>query len=141
MKAEELMIGDWVYNTHNRQRERVAEIGSGLVMLDYNDLYEYDEIEPIPITGEILVQNGLRKVEVPGEKGMQTYYIDPHIAGYYNMSPLERLHRSCIVYDPASKWAFFNSEESRVEIFCGTVNKFQHGLKLAGLSMDLKLEP
>ena len=58
MTAKELMIDDWVYNTHNRQNEQVAEIGSGLVMLAYNDLYEYDEIEPIPLTAEILEQNG-----------------------------------------------------------------------------------
>lgn len=58
MKATDLMISDWVYNTHNRQNEQVAEIGSGLVMLAYNDLYEYDEIEPIPLTQEILEKNG-----------------------------------------------------------------------------------
>lgn len=58
MKANELMIGDWVYNTHNQQNEQVQEIGSGLVMLNYNDLYEYDEIEPIPLTPEILEKNG-----------------------------------------------------------------------------------
>ena len=63
MKAEELMIGDWVYNTHNRQNERVQEIGSGLVMLDYNDLYEYDEIEPIPLTPEVLERNGFIEVK------------------------------------------------------------------------------
>ncbi len=58
MKAKELMIGDWVYNTHNQQNERVQEIGSGLVMLNYNDLYEYEEIESIPLTTEILEKNG-----------------------------------------------------------------------------------
>ena len=58
MKANELMIGDWVYNTHNDQPEQVYEIGSGLVMLDYNDLYEYDEIEPIMLTEAILKANG-----------------------------------------------------------------------------------
>ena len=58
MKKEELMVGDWVYNTHNRQNERVAEIGTGLVMLDCNDLYEYDEIEPIRINDDILSLNG-----------------------------------------------------------------------------------
>ena len=52
------MIDDWVYNAHNRKNEKVAEIGCGLVMLDYNDLYEYDEIEPIPLTSEILEKNG-----------------------------------------------------------------------------------
>lgn len=58
MESKSLMIGDWVYNTHNRQNEQVAEIGSGLVMLAYNDLYEYDEIEPIPLTEERLLANG-----------------------------------------------------------------------------------
>ena len=58
MNKEELMIGDWVHNTHNNQPEQVYEIGNGLVMLDYNDLYEYDEIEPIPITEEMLLRNG-----------------------------------------------------------------------------------
>lgn len=66
MKKEELMIGDWVYNTHNRQNEQVAEIGSGLVMLEYNDLYEYDEIEPIPLTSELLEKKGFERVPQPG---------------------------------------------------------------------------
>ena len=66
MKKEELMIGDWVYNTHNRQNEQVAEIGSGLVMLEYNDLYEYDEIEPILLTSELLEKKGFERVPQPG---------------------------------------------------------------------------
>ena len=62
MKAEELMIGDWVYNTHNRQPEQVCEIREYMVMLAYNDLYDYDEIEPIPLNDEILQKNGFRRV-------------------------------------------------------------------------------
>ena len=62
IKAEELMIGDWVYNTHNRQPEQVCEIRERMVMLDYNDLYDYDEIEPIPLNDEILQKNGFRRV-------------------------------------------------------------------------------
>lgn len=66
MKATELMIGGWVYNTHNRQPEQVCEIGEHMVMLAYNDLYGYDEIEPIPLTSEILEQNGFGRVPQPG---------------------------------------------------------------------------
>ena len=62
IKAEELMIGAWVYNTHNRQPEQVCEIRERMVMLDYNDLYDYDEIEPIPLNDEILQKNGFRRV-------------------------------------------------------------------------------
>ena len=61
MKAEELMKGDWVYNTHNQKPEQVCEIREYLVMLDYNDLYDYDEIEPIPVTPEILEKNEFEK--------------------------------------------------------------------------------
>jgi len=61
MKAKELMIGDWVYNTHNRKPEQVCEIRERMVMLDYNDLYDYDEIEPISLTPEILEKNGFEK--------------------------------------------------------------------------------
>lgn len=56
------MIGDWVYNTHNRQPEQVCEIREHMVMLAYNDLYDYDEIEPIPLNDEILQKNGFRRV-------------------------------------------------------------------------------
>ena len=63
MKAEELMIGDWVMNTHNQKPEQVREIRERMVMLDYNDLYDYDEIEPISLTPEILEKNGFEKVQ------------------------------------------------------------------------------
>ena len=56
------MIGDWVYNTHNGQTEQVCEIREHMVMLAYNDLYDYDEIEPIPLNDEILQKNGFRRV-------------------------------------------------------------------------------
>ena len=58
MKATELMIGDWVYNTLNLQPEQVCEIREHMVMLAYNDLYDYDEIEPIPLTEDRLLANG-----------------------------------------------------------------------------------
>lgn len=61
MKPNELMIGDWVYNTHNRKPEQVCEIMERMVMLDYNDLYDYDEIEPIPLTAALLERNGFKK--------------------------------------------------------------------------------
>lgn len=58
MEPKELMVDDWVYNTHNRKPEQVCEIREHVVMLAYNDLYDYDEIEPIPLTIEILEKNG-----------------------------------------------------------------------------------
>ena len=57
INCNSLMIGDWVFNTHNRKPEQVQEIRERMVMLDYNDLYEYDEIELVPLTEEILQKN------------------------------------------------------------------------------------
>ena len=63
MKATELMLGDWVFNTQNNKPEQVQEILTGndidyAVMLDYRDIYNEDDIEPIPLTAEILKANG-----------------------------------------------------------------------------------
>lgn len=60
MKPSELMVGDWVTNTQNQQPEQVCEIWEHMVMLAYNDLYEYDEFEPIPLTDAILKINGFQ---------------------------------------------------------------------------------
>jgi len=59
MKAEELMIDDWVYNHESKQYQRVW-------LLDYDNVilingyysYDYDDIEPIPLTPKILEKNG-----------------------------------------------------------------------------------
>lgn len=53
------MIRDWVFNTHNNKPEQVQEVLTGndidyAVMLDYRDIYYEDDIEPIPLTPEIL---------------------------------------------------------------------------------------
>ena len=123
MKKEELMIGDWVWNTHNRQAEQVQEIGSGLVMLDYNDLYEYDEIEPIPLTEEILEASGFRYHS--GEQGMFGVTVSP----YYECegSP----HIFCDG-DPFAVW-FENECDIRY------VHELQHVLRMCGVEKEIVL--
>ena len=59
MKAEELMIGDWVRNDIG-ECQRIVEIRESGAMLAYNDIYPYKLIEPIPITPEILEKNGFK---------------------------------------------------------------------------------
>ena len=66
------MIGNYVYNTHNRQCEQVQGIHDELVMLDYNDLYKYDDIEPIPLWKLHLTKNGF----VADEKDMEFVFND-----------------------------------------------------------------
>lgn len=71
MDKEKLMIENWVWNTHNQKPEQIRELLEIGVMLDYNDIYGYDEIGPIPLSNEILMKNGIELVEV-GDHGPAT---------------------------------------------------------------------
>lgn len=81
MKANELMIGDWVkiktYGVSDKYERteayiyvKIAGIGSGLITVGYNNeikesyrICENTEIEPIQLTAEILENNGWKLYE------------------------------------------------------------------------------
>jgi hypothetical protein len=52
------MIGDWVRNDLG-ETQQVVELREEGVMLYYNDIYPYDDVQPIPLTPEILEKNGM----------------------------------------------------------------------------------
>lgn len=60
MKANELMVGDWVL-TDMLEQMQVCEIHEDEVMLDYNDMYDYADIQPILLNPQILEKNGFIK--------------------------------------------------------------------------------
>lgn len=67
MKVNELQIGDWVYDSKRSQfpMQVVAIFKDGDLYLDFEgnegDVWECEaeEVEPIPITAEILEKNGI----------------------------------------------------------------------------------
>ena len=121
MKANELMIDDWVYNTHNRQNEQVAEIGSGLVMLAYNDLYEYDEIEPIPLTDAILKANGFE-------------YHHKNFAALSHVHPFQLKMVEWPDENGIGLWMIGGLFKIRY------VHELQHAMKLCEIDKEIKLE-
>lgn len=132
MKANELMIGDWVYNIHNRQNEQVEEIGSGLVMLSYNDLYEYDEIEPIPLTHEILEKNGFTKSTPPPGIHAKCYELD---------NKKDRYNLTIADYNKYKRLLLnVDSEDSECfNIKCDYVHELQHALRLCKIEKEIEL--
>ena len=62
MDKKDLMIVDWIMNDLN-EIQRVEEIREECIMLAYNDFYTEDELEPIPITPEILEKNGFKRIQ------------------------------------------------------------------------------
>lgn len=138
MKANELMIGDWVYSTHNQEPEQVCEIRE----LAYNDLYDYDEIEPIPLTPEILARMGFTVEEIP--KYDDTYTEDEYTATKKCVDT-----RKCEVeieyktywkelrafnHDPHNRLGF-TSIETQIEY----VHELQHILRVLKVDKELEL--
>lgn len=129
MRADELMIDDWVYETRDNHPERVREIWEHRVMLEYNDLYEYDEIEPAPLTPEILEKNGFRVI-FEGE--LHTSYFQD----------IERFHTEIKVdktgiYQKLSMCDGLGNKVVLVE--CKFVHQLQHVLNLFCINKDIKL--
>lgn len=124
MEAKELMIDDWVYNTHNRHPEQVCEIRERMVMLAYNDMYDYDEIEPIPLTEEILKANGYE--EHVGEKGMSGVTIAPHF----------KRDDSPEIFCDGNPFAVWFDEPVDIKY----VHQLQHVLRLCGVEKEMELK-
>lgn len=68
MKANELMIGDWVMVKHTHREpsaERIEGVGRDVVLIKTESgmqSFGYDKLTPIPITPEILEANGFYKI-------------------------------------------------------------------------------
>lgn len=120
LQAKDLMIGDWVMNTHNRKPEQVCEIMERMAMLDYNDLYDYDEIEPIPLTAEILEKNGFVEWE---DKCYRWEYAD---GIYINADFTEE-----------EPWAHISNRCYHATPVCRYVHEFQHALRLCGIEKEI----
>ena len=57
MKPNELMVGDFIRTIYSQKIIKVKEIKQSCIYTDDNG-YEYNEIEPILLTSEILEKNG-----------------------------------------------------------------------------------
>lgn len=134
MKANELMVGDWVMNTHNQKPERVREILERMVMLDYNDLYDYDETEPISLTPEILEKNGL----------LANKHVYPY--PYYEYEVKESKVKVGFAFPQGNRtsykepWVCIDTECVYIEhLPCMFVHQLQHALKLCNIEKEIVL--
>lgn len=135
MKANELMIGDWVYQA---QFSDLADpnIGHGWKPVKVTSV-PFDKdcfIEPIPLTSEILEKNGF----VGGEIRVFT-------------TPFLRQRVWCKVevyeYQPirggkqlnAFRLMIGGKEHSGVDIHINSVHELQHALRLCGIDKNIEL--
>ena len=123
MTGNELMIGDFVMNTYNRKPEQVCEIRERMVMLDYNDLYDYDEIEPIPLIDAILKANGFNR-----EGGVSYWHKGDRDACVLHWSEDKK---QIVIGSPC--------DDFMVKMNVRYVHELQHAFRLAGIDKEIKL--
>ncbi len=123
MKAEELMIGDWVISKDLKVPVKVRSIMNhyGTSIYFYHNGSEFIvqnfQIEPIPLTEEILKKNGY-------ESNRWNQY-DMHIESDV-----------CVVIDNK---CCIHGFDSQVIIHCQYVHQFQHALQLCGIQKEIQL--
>ena len=107
MKASDLMVGDWVLDTYTNKPMKIEGINGG------NPRFGQD-LEPIPLTPEILEKNGL---------------LDPAHSEYY------------VRYDRHDEeWYFiYYGSFAEVKVSITAVHELQHCLKLVGISKEIEL--
>ena len=112
MKANDLMLGDWV--SSRGKKEKVTSIYDGFICTDsFEDSHDYF-FEPIPLTAEILMANGFKK--------------GSYVGGYY--SELSPFRVYCDGKDECSFSTLFDDE---IHFTCSYVHQLQHALRLCGV--------
>ena len=132
MKANELMIGDWVICTLGNTKEQVGELYETQVMLFYNDIYDYDEIEPIPLTAEILEKNGFRIDKE--DTGNLEYYCLGEVG--VETCVVVKKHALNALEDLDVIWSIY-VEDFAIYDKIMYVHQLQHAMRLCGIEKEI----
>lgn len=128
MKANELMIGDWVYLEHTE--DGIAPYGEPMQWqrddYDYTDEFVETRIKPIPLTPEILRKNGFKKNRDAVEN------IDTYMSNYFPFMLIKKNREwSFATYDSATEIIYLFS--------ISYVYELQHALRLCGTEKEITI--
>lgn len=129
MEISDLTIGDWVYDDYGKpyKIKSIGLLGNTdelFVMLDYNDLYQLNYIEPIPLTVEILEKNGF---ELTGDSTFEKKAYNDS----YEKIRMDWWEKNNFYF------GFYSRKEKTVlhiSLMISYVHNLQHALRLCGLS-------
>ena len=132
MKANELMIGDWV-QTPNGCR-RVEELSSKNVIIEWSDYgCTVEDVLPIPLTKEIMEKNGFTIVDV-GDNGPST---PPKNRNRFEKWFCQTTWQDIYVwYDRLMKnWCLHGINQ----VHFNSVHMLQHTFRLYGITKEIEL--
>ncbi len=126
MKAEDLMIGDWVQIVPDapvmpNEYHRIDWIRTGEIGLDNRKIVTYPYIQPIPLTPEILEKNGMILISYGGD-----------------FFPEDKHYVLELSVDEGRIFWTINGHE--YDIMClRFVHQLQHALRLCGIEKEIEL--
>ena len=126
MKATDLMIGDWVYDTMRQENKKVTRMD--FERNPMNGVYYAETLLPIPITSDILEKNGFEKChndEAPVEE-CYFYRLFAKPCGWFDIDAFgleEELGAEFVYNDVALNY----------------VHQLQHLLRLVGIKKEVQL--
>ena len=141
MKANELMIDDWVYNKNIDEPIQVYPVMfSQMFRSNPNATTEDYNIFPVPLTTEILEKNGFKKTQIHGEKQDDIFQcFDGEIiieVGIYDPNFI------LINYHYETPDGINSGELSSIVKVDGGkfyLHELQHALRLCGIEKEIKL--
>lgn len=144
MKAEELMVGDWVM-WKNRQVQIASVSGIvysfghiDVVLAHCNDdklLENHDikSVSPIPLTPEILEKNGFKNTSVVTIGTRKMRWVSDDTRTEITIWMDDTLPMEIV------KNVYYEDEVSYTLPFPGTVSQFQHTLRLCGINLEINI--
>lgn len=138
MKANELMIGDWVYNKHHGKNIKLTPYD--FFTHTHNEFGEQElapfakptigrDLEPIPLTQKILEKNGFENI------GDDTYQLEEKPCWFW--VDFFRHTYGC-EYDTSTYE--YEDDEHRLKLYgIPSVHELQHALKLCGIEKEIEL--
>lgn len=143
MKTQQLMLGDWV--SHNGTPKTVDVIWGKEVSLDdptkvwgsiYTDKFNEDEIEPIPLTPEILKKNGFTGGEYKSWTG-DVWYLEEE--GFRKIG-LTMSRKESTLWGEKIKPLYPDSIGHNFSVpNIKFVHELQHALRLCGINKEIKI--
>ena len=136
MKAEDLMIGDWVSITEPDDfhgytgKVRITNAEVNYIMVDIPDMHLHDvfieDLQPIPLTEEILEKNGFGFLDTSNNEIKSVW------TGWWILDGLELGCFSNLKFP-----VYFNISDVNVKV--NYVHELQHALKLCGIEKEIVL--
>lgn len=136
MKATELMIGDWVAQKHSGLLLKVSEVRPPYIIADGEDgQFHEDTLEPIPLTAELLEQNGFVTKDKPDYwTGYRSYTYKEGSSGI-----TFRLYHDTGKYEWSGKCEIsLNSLPYRIRF--EYLHELQHILKICGIDKEITIK-